>query len=65
MAIDIKVSGRGDTLLRFKIQTEQARAWVDEFVELEGYQWVSAGVFVVEHQYADPLIEAMREKASW
>jgi hypothetical protein len=57
---DITVTGRGSTLFSFHIVTVKARAWVEAHVDLESYQWLGENTFVVEHRYADDLMDGMR-----
>ncbi len=50
----------GGTIFMFELNTEAARAWVQENVSLEAWQWMG-DAFVVEHRYAGGLAEGMIE----
>lgn len=55
---DVTVSsGRGSICL-FVPNSDIALAWVDQHVQLEGWQWLGRG-FGVEHRCAGPLIDGM------
>jgi hypothetical protein len=51
------VSG-GGTVYLFTAETETARAWVDDQVHLEAWQWMGRA-FAVEHRYVGPLVQGM------
>ena len=38
--------------------TDKAKNWVDENVQLEGWQWLGDG-FGVDHHYVEALVEGM------
>lgn len=40
--------------------TKKAHAWVDSNVESEGWQWL-CGSLCIDHRFAAPVIEGMRE----
>jgi hypothetical protein len=54
---DVSVSG-GGTVYLFVPETEVAHAWLDDYVHLEGWQWLGRA-FAVEHRFAGALIEGM------
>lgn len=55
---DIDVRNEG-SIFMFTPLTAKGRAWVDEHLELESWQWLGGG-FSVEHRYAGDLAEAMQ-----
>ncbi len=57
---DVVVSGTGGNQFMFCPATEAAKAWVNEHVQLEGWQWLG-NAFAVDHRYAGELVEAMQE----
>lgn len=57
--IDFGVTNNGSTV-SFLLYSDEARAWVDTNVELEGWQWLGQSTFAVDHRFAEPLIEGMR-----
>ena len=57
--MDVKISNHGSIIMVAPI-TEAARAWVDENLVLEGWQWLGAG-FACEPRYLDTLVEGMTE----
>ena len=58
--MDVSVFNHGSVFL-FTLKTPAARARVDENVQLEGWQWVGANAFAVDHRYADQLAAGMEE----
>jgi hypothetical protein len=58
--IDFGVTDNGSTV-SFLLYSDEAKAWVDTNVELEGWQWLGQCTFVVDHRFAAPLIEGMAE----
>ena len=54
---DVLVSG-GGTVYLFQPVTRAARAWVEEHVQLAGWQWLGPA-FAVEHRYAQDLAAGM------
>lgn len=54
---DVTVSG-GGTIYLFHLESDTARDWVDDQVQLEGWQWLGRA-FAVEHRYVGALIEGM------
>jgi hypothetical protein len=62
-APDVTVSGEGPgtSVYLFIVHTPAARKWVDENVQLEGYQWLGANSFGVEHRFARDLSAGMQE----
>jgi len=59
MTIDVRIQDEG-TIVLFRPLREQAREWLIENVQ-EDAQWF-AGALVVEHRYALPLIEGLRQE---
>ncbi len=57
---DAKVTGHGSLFMVWPISKE-ARHWVDDRVQLEGYQWMGRASFCVEHGYIENLVAGMRE----
>lgn len=58
---DIQVGGeRASTVFLFRPLTDRGRAWVEENVRLESWQWVG-NAFAVEHRFAQELARAMIE----
>jgi hypothetical protein len=55
--IDVRVENHG-SLFMFRVLTDAARAWVDEHVPTEDWQWMGNG-FSVEHRYARDLAQGM------
>jgi hypothetical protein len=58
-AIDVRIENHGSVLL-FTPCTPPAQEWVNENVQLEGWQWLGNG-FAVDPRYADQLIAGMEE----
>lgn len=56
--VDVTIHN-GGTLFQFVLNTEAAKAWVDEHVQLEDYQWLGSKAFAVEHRYAGDLADGM------
>jgi hypothetical protein len=56
---DVHVSG-GGTMYLVTPLSDEAKAWVEENVPLEDWQWLGSG-FGVEHRYIGNLVEGMRE----
>ncbi len=59
MDADIRVADEG-TVFLFTILSERARQWVEENVNLEGWQWLGRESFAVDRRYAYPLAEGMQ-----
>lgn len=57
--IDVLVEG-GGSLYVFRILSESARAWVEEFVSPEGFQPQFPNVLYVEHRFARELATGMQ-----
>lgn len=58
--MDVIVSNEG-SLFTFTLKTSAARAWVEENVQLEGWQWLGTRTFAVDHRYADQLAAGMQD----
>jgi hypothetical protein len=54
MQADVLVEG-GGSLYVFRILSESARDWVEEYVSREGFQPQFPNVLYVEHRYAQDL----------
>lgn len=54
---DVTVSGGGSVYL-FELESPEARAWVDDQVHVEDWQWLGRA-FAVDHRYVGPLVEGM------
>lgn len=57
MTVDVEVSG-GGTVYLFTPLTQVAKDWVEEHVQVAGYQQFGPG-FAVDHRYAGPLADGM------
>ncbi len=57
---DVKVTGLGSLFLVWPL-TKVARDWVQDRVQLDGYQWFGRANFAVEHGYIENVIAGMRE----
>jgi hypothetical protein len=57
---DITVTDEG-TVVAFDIHNATARAWVEDNVETEGWQWLGRNRFAVDHRFAVPLIQGMTQ----
>ena len=57
---DVFVSNEGSLVL-FTVETESARTWVGDNVQVEGYQWLGARSFAVDRRYAEDLMTGMVE----
>lgn len=55
---DVQVVNQG-TVFAFFLFTDRAREWVNEHVQLEGWQWLGGMGFAVDHRYAADLAEGM------
>jgi len=55
--MDFKIENHG-TIYLFRPLTASAQEWVEEHVEIPGWDWLGNG-FGVEHRYAEPLIEGI------
>ena len=56
---DVLVEG-GGSLYVFRVLSQSARAWVEEFVSPEGFQPQFPNVLYVEHRYARELAAGMQ-----
>ena len=54
------IIGGGGSIFTFRPVTKKARAWVDDNVELESWQWLG-DIFAVEHRYAVDIVDGMRD----
>jgi len=57
--VDVSVRDEGSVVI-VTPQTDAAKAWVEENVSLEGWQWFGGG-FAVEHPRLDNLLAGMEE----
>ncbi len=55
---DVHVEDQG-TVVLFALLTKAARDWVEEHVQLEGWQWMGRSGFGVDRRFADGLIDGM------
>lgn len=55
---DVRVSGGGSVFLVTPLSAA-GKAWVEEHVHLEDWQWLGKG-FGVEHRYIENLVDGMR-----
>lgn len=55
---DIQITNCGNIFM-FAMLTKAARDWVEEHVQLEGYQFMGKESFAVEHSYAENLADGM------
>lgn len=58
--MDIRIANEGSVFV-FTICSEAGRAWVEENVYLESWQWLGNRSFAVDHRYADQLAAGMEE----
>lgn len=56
---DVLVTG-GGTMYQVWPLSDEAKAWVEENVQLEGWQWLGQS-FGVEHRYIENLVEGMQQ----
>lgn len=49
------------TVILFTIQNDTTKQWVDDNLNLEGWQWVGPYAFAIDHRPARQLIEQLRE----
>lgn len=54
---DVQIINEG-TIVLFRPLTDQARAWIEENVQTEPWQWFGGGL-CVEHRYAHDLADGM------
>ena len=59
MPADVLVENHGSIALLTPV-TPDARQWIDEHVQLEGWQWLDCS-FACEPRCVDQLIEGMRD----
>jgi len=60
LVADVSVSDEG-TVVLFQVNTASAKAFVDEHVELAGWQWLGTRSFAVDSRYAADLIAGMQD----
>ena len=58
--VDVTVVNQG-SVFAFYLNTQEAKDWVEENVQTEGYQWLGDGMFAVEWRYAAALARGMQE----
>lgn len=56
--MDVRVTGRGQSLVQLHMLSQAARAWVEEKVDAEPYMFLGDAV-CVEHRYVDDIISGM------
>jgi hypothetical protein len=57
-ALDVEVTGLGESVLRFVPLTDAARDWFDENVHAEGWQWLGPAL-CVDHRLAADLLRGI------
>jgi hypothetical protein len=57
--IDVNVSNQG-TVFLFTLNTQAAKDWVKEHLQLASWQWTGNRSFAVDHHYAENLCHGMR-----
>jgi hypothetical protein len=55
---DVVVTNQGASVVMFQPVTEEAKQWVDDNLELEGWQWLGPA-FAVDHRMVEHLIDGM------
>lgn len=55
--MDVLVANEG-TVVSFRPVSEAGKAFIEENVESESWQWLGDAL-VVDHRYAEPLIQGM------
>lgn len=58
--MDVRVTDNGTTV-SFRLETDEARDWVREHVETEGWQWMGNRTLVVDLRFAEALYMGMVE----
>ncbi len=56
---DVKIEDQG-SLVVFRLEGLPVQYWVEENVDIPDFAWLGGTAFVVEHRYADNLIEGLR-----
>lgn len=56
---DISIRHDGSVVL-FTVNTPAAREWVEENVQLEGWQWMGKSSFAVDARFAHDLADGMQ-----
>ena len=56
---DFDVTFHG-SVVSFALLTPAARTWINDNVQLEPWQWLGDATFVVDHRFAQPLIDGIR-----
>ena len=59
-ALDVEVTGLGESVVRFVPLTDEARAWFDAFVESESWQHLGPAL-CVDARYAAQLLHGLAE----
>jgi hypothetical protein len=55
----VRVTNDG-TIWQFRLETPEEKAWVEENVQLEDWQWMGEGTFSVDHRFGPQLVVGMR-----
>ena len=53
------IVGGGGSIYTLTPLSDEAKAWIDENVESEGYQWLGSSL-CVEHRYVADVVEGMQ-----
>lgn len=56
--VDVEIENQGSIFV-FTLNTDEAREWVEEFVEVPSHMQPSGSVLYVEHNHADTLAAGM------
>lgn len=59
--IDVKVVNQG-SVVALILNTHAARAWVQDNLQTEDYQWQGTNTLVLDHRYADTVIAMMEDQ---
>lgn len=57
--MDVRVSNQG-TVWVFTPITPEGQDWVDQHLELQGWQWLGGESFAVDHRPAESIVHGMR-----
>jgi hypothetical protein len=53
------VTGLGSSVVLLRPMTDAARAWADENLVLDQWQWFG-GAIAIEHRYVENIVEGIR-----
>lgn len=57
---DVTIEDQGSIVV-FTIETESARSFIEENVQLESWQWLGQNSFAVDHRFANGLVDGMSD----